>query len=409
MYRLKKNQFSLALISALVCFFVLCLLFFPEECYKAAANGVNTWINIVLPALLPFFIGAELLIGLGVIHFTGTLLEPFMRPVFKVPGLASFVYILSITSGYPVGVKLTCKLREQGMCSKQEAQRMLTFCSTSGPLFMIGAVAIGMLHSALAGSIIAISHYVSSIIIGVIFSFFLKDSSYAKHTFTRLPGIKTALKAMYHKRVEDGRPLGILLGDAVKESINTLLAVGGFITLFSVVIEIISITGVLDYISRPIINLLNILLIPSELVKPVISGLLEITIGSRRISLLSSVPLINKITATSFIIGWSGFSIHAQATSFISKTDLSTVVYIIAKFFHGIFAAILSFILGTLMLSDQTQQVFLPKKSCFITSSFAKTLILSTEILILIFAITFSLIIICKIISRVFGFNINKS
>ena len=110
------------------------LVYYPEECYRAAVDGVDTWVNVVLPALLPFFIGAELLIGLGVIDFIGTMLEPVMRPLFKTPGNSAFVFVMSIASGYPVGVKLTCSLREKGMCTWAEGQRMLTFCSTSGPL-----------------------------------------------------------------------------------------------------------------------------------------------------------------------------------------------------------------------------------------------------------------------------------
>ncbi|HQA48656.1 MAG TPA: hypothetical protein PK985_09020, partial [Bacillota bacterium] len=80
--RPKKNNLFLYLSALTVSLFVMSLIYYPEECYRAAVDGVDTWINVVLPALLPFFIGAELLIGLGVIDFIGTLLEPVMRPLF---------------------------------------------------------------------------------------------------------------------------------------------------------------------------------------------------------------------------------------------------------------------------------------------------------------------------------------
>ena len=41
-----------------------------------------------------------------------------------------------------------------------------------------------------------------------------------------------------------------------------------------------------------------------------------------------------------FLIGWSGFSIHSQALSFISKTDIDNKLYIISKFLHGILSSI---------------------------------------------------------------------
>jgi len=52
-----------------------------------------------------------------------------------------------------------------------------------------------------------------------------------------------ALKALYRARVEDGRPFGRLLGDAIRQSVNTLLTVGGFIILFSVMIEMATAMG----------------------------------------------------------------------------------------------------------------------------------------------------------------------
>ncbi|MGI6697929.1 MAG: nucleoside recognition domain-containing protein [Clostridia bacterium] len=62
------------------------------------------------PHCFPFSSAQSFLIGLGVIDFIGTLLEPVMRPLFKTPGQSAFVFVMSITSGYPVGVKLTCGL-----------------------------------------------------------------------------------------------------------------------------------------------------------------------------------------------------------------------------------------------------------------------------------------------------------
>jgi nucleoside recognition membrane protein YjiH len=84
---------------------MLCLsmLIFPKETYEAATLGLNTWWTIVFPSLLPFFIIAELFLGLGVVHFISILLEPVMRPIFNLPGSAAFVVALGYSSGFPVG------------------------------------------------------------------------------------------------------------------------------------------------------------------------------------------------------------------------------------------------------------------------------------------------------------------
>jgi len=40
--------------------FILCLILFPAQSYKAAQYGFNLWLNVVFPSLFPFFVGAGL-------------------------------------------------------------------------------------------------------------------------------------------------------------------------------------------------------------------------------------------------------------------------------------------------------------------------------------------------------------
>lgn len=136
------GTYSLVLLTV---FLVVCLIVFPHNTINASLNGLITWSSIVLPSLLPFFIGSEILIGLGVVNFIGVLLSPIMYPLFRVSGKGSFPFAMSIASGYPVGVTLVSKLRIQNAINRIEAQRLVSFCSTSGPLFIIGAVALFIL------------------------------------------------------------------------------------------------------------------------------------------------------------------------------------------------------------------------------------------------------------------------
>jgi len=405
----KKHELIHFIAALTVSIFVMSLIFFPEECYEAAVEGVDTWINVVLPALLPFFIGAELLIGLGVVDFAGTILEPVMRPVFKTPGLSALVFIMSITSGYPVGVKLTCNLRESGMCTKSEGQRMLAFCSTSGPLFMIGAVSIGMFGSRPAGTIIALSHYLAAIATGILAALFLRDNEKSYSSNLKMPSMKKALEAMLKKRIKDGRPIGTLLGDAVRESVNTLLIVGGFIIMFSVVIRLLYTTGALQYLARPIESVLDGTSLPSGLVQPVLSGMLEITIGSRLISMVEALPLIYVIASASLIIGWSGFSIHAQAISFISRTDLNPAVYMLFKLVHGVLSCLASLLLGRIVLSGASLDVIFTEPGMPPVLGFSRCLSASAKIFVVTMLFILSAVFICSLFVSVAGFRIRKS
>jgi len=127
---------------------------------------------------------------------------------------------MSVTSGYPVGAKLVADLREDKKITKVEAQRILSFASTSGPLFMIGAVSIGMFNNPSIGPLIAFSHYLGALTLGLIFRFY-NLKSYNKYS-VRYYGFKHAVRKMIESKRNDGRSIGELLRDSVKNSINTM-------------------------------------------------------------------------------------------------------------------------------------------------------------------------------------------
>jgi len=321
------------------CFLIIHIIRYPQQSFEAAKTGINTWFYIVFPALLPFFIGSELLIGLGVIEFIGTLLEPIIRPIFKVPGEGSFIFVMSITSGYPVGVKLTTQLRSQNRLTKIEGQRLLSFCSTSGPLFMIGAVAVGMFHNPQLGFVLSIAHYLSALTTGMIFRFYGFDQKISLRQNFSTKYMGKALHKMF-QTFKNSTNFSNLLSASVKHSVETLLFLGGFIILFSVIIEILSSIGLIDFIASSISMPFSFLGIHPDAFRAMVSGALEITIGCKILSETPSISFVQQAVLSSMIISWSGFSIHAQAAGFISKTDLSIGIYIFSKLLHSILSAI---------------------------------------------------------------------
>ena len=89
-------------MASLFALLILMLMIFPAHVLNAALQGVGIWWDVVFPALFPFFIIAELLLSFGIVHFFGTLLDPLMRPLFRVPGIGGFVMAMGFASGYPV-------------------------------------------------------------------------------------------------------------------------------------------------------------------------------------------------------------------------------------------------------------------------------------------------------------------
>jgi nucleoside recognition membrane protein YjiH len=77
----------LTIIPSLCILFIFCLLLFSGTAVDAARDGLELWAGSVVPALLPFLIAAEAINSTGFTRVFGILLEPVMRPLFRVPAL----------------------------------------------------------------------------------------------------------------------------------------------------------------------------------------------------------------------------------------------------------------------------------------------------------------------------------
>lgn len=138
-FSFKKN-----IIPAIFCLFTICLVLFSNQNLTATKNGLALWFNSVVPSLLPFFIATELLGYTNIVSKIGKLLNKIMKPIFNVPGIGAYAFVMGIISGYPVGAKIVTSFREQGLCSKAQCERLLAFTNNSGPLFIIGTVGISL-------------------------------------------------------------------------------------------------------------------------------------------------------------------------------------------------------------------------------------------------------------------------
>ncbi len=372
---LKKRKLSAYLMALAASLITIAIVANPEEAFRASADGLKVWWEVVLPALLPFFIAAEILMGLGVVHFMGALLEPIMRPLFRVPGVGAFAVSMGLASGYPIGAKITGRLRRDNLCSQVEAERLVSISNTADPIFMIGAVAVGMFHMPQLGIVIALSHYFSSLVIGLIMRFYgnsqtsstIDSSEKGENIFSK------GLRELYRAKTHDGRTFGHLLGDAITDSVNTLLIIGGFITLFSVIIRILTIYPVVGAINSLFAIILSPTGFSTDLITALTSGLFEITIGTE-LSSKATGTLIQQVMIANAIIAWSGLSVHAQVAAMINGTDIRIMPYIISRVAHAIIAATITLIIFRPVMSISRA---IPASTIFIHSQVASTNILN--------------------------------
>lgn len=311
------------------------LIVLPVNTFSAATAGLNLWWKAVLPALLPFLVAIELLSGLGAIHSLGVLLDPPMRTLFKVPGIGGFILAASLASGFPMGAMLTAKYRQSCVLSKEEGERLVAFAHSAGPLFLLGSVAVGMLAWPQVGSTLALAQYLSCLSLGLIMRFYkgrLVPPPLPRKG--RLIFIEAAA-ALVSARKADGRPIARLLNDAVVKSTSTLLALGGYIVIFSVLGELMT---------RALTPLAQLLSLEKVNLSLICSGIMEVTTGCNRIA-QSALGIEGKVVAISALIGWSGVSVQGQAISFLSKTDISLKTFYIARGLQACLAALFAALL----------------------------------------------------------------
>lgn len=308
---------------------------FASSNLKAAKDGLVLWATAVVPSLFPFFVSTELLNNTNIISYLGKLLNPIMRPLFNVSGEAAFAFLMGLISGYPVGAKIVSNFVENGICTKEEAERMLSFTNNSGPLFIIGTVGISLFGSTAIGVLLFITHILACISVGITLKFISKKtlSSSYKSNFNQSSNKYVAFSS-----------LGEILGKSITNSISTILMIGGFVVIFSVIISILNESYILGGLANILSPLTSLIGIPEELLKSFLAGIIELTNGVSLVANTSLKAISTNIIICAFLLGFGGISILLQVFSIVSKNKLSIKPYILGKLLQGVFAAFYTFI-----------------------------------------------------------------
>ena len=191
---------------------------------------------------------------------------------------------------------------------------MLCFCNNSGPLFIMGAVATGMLGFDKVGVVLYVSHIISAVVVGVAVSFYKR-------------------KEVINKRFDTiSQTSSNLLGDSVSESVSLTAYVCGFVIFFAVVTEIIKQSGVVMLVSQYFKNKI--------LVGGILYGICEMTNGISALSVAGVNPL--QLCAVSFVLGFGGICVMLQVYGIVKKYNFSFSLFVCAKFLQGIVSALLT-------------------------------------------------------------------
>jgi len=325
------------------------VLAFPRESLEAGLTGVAIWWDVLFPSLFPFFVVSELMLGFGIVHFFGTLLDPLMRPLFRLPGPGGFVMAMGFASGYPVGARLTSRLWDARLVDRGESERLIAFTTTADPIFLIGAVAVGFFHDVTLAPLLAGAHYGGAVLLGLLLRLQSRAAPPPAGGDARngnAPNrslLLRAFDAMHAARLEDGRPFGALLLDGIQSGLRLVVVVGGLVVFFSVVIEVATLARVVTALQSGVAFALGLLAIPAPLAAAVVNGLFEVTLGAKTAGAASGVSLQAQVAVASFGLSWAGLSVHAQIMSLVSHMPVRYAKYAAAKAVQGLLSGAIAY------------------------------------------------------------------
>lgn len=283
-------------------------------------NGVKLWAAVVLPSLFPYFFITAVLSSLSITGKLAARLSPLSKRLFNTGGVAAYAFFISVVSGYPVGAKIVSDMKTRGLLTESESVRAAALCSTSSPMFLMGSVGNVMFNDSVFGVALFVCHLLSAVMTGIVFSLYKRKE-------------KPLDDAYFTPETTDN-----LLYESVYSAVNSILFVGGLITIFYLFTEILYSLGALT----PLIRLFTAAFGNENTAKGVVLGLFECTKGLKAMSVCGINFLTLPLAAA--ICGFGGLSVICQSLAYLKKAKIKAAPFLAAK----TAAAIFNFIFGTL-------------------------------------------------------------
>lgn len=284
----------------------LLLLAESEAVRQAMLEALALCASTAVPALFPFLVASSLLIACGFGQWAAGHLAGLMGPLFALPGHAACALLLGLVGGYPIGARTAAQLYGEGSLTKEEAERLLTFCNNSSPVFLLSVLGQRIFGSFRTGVWLWLVHLASALLTGVLFR--------RRETRSRPRAVEVRAVRLPSAFVS-----------AVTESASACVSICGFVTIFYV-------------LSRPLAGL-------GGAVGAALTGGLE---------LFSLTPLLQN-DAVSFITAsactaWGGCSVLCQTAAALEGSGLSMRWCVVGKATQAVMAAILAGVVWTAVL-----------------------------------------------------------
>lgn len=322
-FKTKKVLQIKKLLLILVIFGLIGLLIANPERYIAETkDGIKVWAATVLPSMLPFFFLTNLLTLTGSVTPLTKRVSPLAKFLYGADGIAVYIQTMSFLSGYPVGAKIIADLYKDKAISSAQAEKYSTFTSTSGPLFIVGAVAVGMYNNPTYGIILLSAHILSAVFVGIIFK--------------KLPDNGLIGGHIAHQSYDS------LLYEAIHAAIVSVLISGGFIAVFFTAAKIADDIKLL-HPAEMFFSLFS----DRDTANALATGIVECTKGAMALSAVSKGKMSAALCCG--LITFGGLSVWIQSIAYLKQAGVKIRTFASAKLIQSVIAFLISYILLTFL------------------------------------------------------------
>lgn len=286
------------------------LLSFPALSVRGACNGLLLWFDVVLPTLAPFIICTQTITALGGVELLMKPFGPLLKKLFRVSLTGSYILLCGLLCGYPLGARMCADFKKNGSISPEEAAYLLAICNHPSPMFLLGYVQ-AQLPLPVSSLRLITCLYLPILPLSLLAGHFYgigrqskeKSASKAPLTAASLTSVSDITK----------KPS---LEDTIASTCETMVIIGGYIMLFSILVAWI---GELSFLP--------------ETFRALLAGSAEITTGVT--SLCQAFPASQSLLPVTGAVAFGGFSGIFQTRSVIRGSGLSINHYVSWKLLHA--------------------------------------------------------------------------
>lgn len=275
---------------------IMILILDGQTALSGAHAGLELCIKTVIPSLFPFFLLTILLTG----SLSGCPL-PFLRPIGKLCGIpkgAEGILLTGFLGGYPTGAQSVASFYQSGQLRRDDAERMLSFCSNAGPAFLFGMVA-PLFPDKTSAVLLWAVHIISALLTAIL-----------------IPSSQSGEVTVCHSREPS-------FSDAMRTSVIVMSTVCGWIIMFRVI---------LAFLERWFLWMLPVAL------QVMITGILELSNGCCELIQVND-PLL-RFVLCSGMLAWGGLCVTLQTHSVASGLNIRS--YLKGKILQTLFSLLIS-------------------------------------------------------------------